>query len=413
MEEWKECKLSEIMDLIGGGTPKTSNPDYWDGDICESVSETYLRKDEKVVLINTSDVLEGKFFTHATTKNENLKGQFKKTFQKSDILYSEIRPSNRRYAFVDFEKTENYIASTKLMVIRPNQELVLPRFLYLLLTSSDLISEMQHLAETRSGTLPQITFSGELATFPIKLPPLPTQQKISAILSSLDNKIELNNKINTNLEQQIETLLLDYLSKKETTSVKLGDYLYIKGRIGWKGLKKNEYLSESKYRSINVETLTKSGIDWNKAGYISEERYTESPEIMLQIGDILLSKDGTIGKIGYVDELELPTSVASGIFVIRNNNPSVISTTFIYYLLKSKLFDSFNIARTEGSVIPHLYQKDFMDFDFPLPSPELINKIEKTTSPMFNQIINNLKENKKLNSLCNSLLPKLMNGEII
>lgn len=179
-----------------------------------------------------------------------------------------------------------------------------------------------------------------------------------------------------------------------------------------KGLKKNEYLSESNYRIINGETLTKSGIDWNKAGYISEERYTESPEIMLQIGDILLSKDGTIGKIGYVDELELPTSVASGIFVIRNNNPSVISTTFIYYLLKSKLFDSFIIARTEGSVIPHLYQKDFMDFEFPLPSPELMTKFEQTTSPMFNQIINNLKENKKLNFLCDSLLPKLMNGAI-
>ena len=119
MEEWKECTI---------------------GDICESVSETYSRKDENVVLINTSDVLEGKFLTHEITKNENLKGQFKKTFQKNDILYSEIRPANRRYAFVDFEKTENYIASTKLMVIRPNQELVLPRFLYLLLTSSNLIS---------------------------------------------------------------------------------------------------------------------------------------------------------------------------------------------------------------------------------------------------------------------------------
>lgn len=259
--------------------------------------------------------------------------------------------------------------------------------------------------------LGHVTIS-DLQRMSVALPPLPIQQKIAAILSSLDDKIELNNKINTNLEQQIEALLLNYLSKRETTSVKLGDYLYIKGRIGWKGLKKNEYLSESNYRIINGETLTKSGIDWNKAGYISEERYTESPEIMLQVGDILLSKDGTIGKIGYVDELELPTSVASGIFVIRNNNPSVISTTFIYYLLKSKLFDSFIIARTEGSVIPHLYQKDFMDFEFPLPSPELMNKFEKTTQPMFNQIINNLKENKKLNSLRDSLLPKLMNGEI-
>lgn len=78
---------------------------------------------------------------------------------------------------------------------------------------------------------------------------------------------------------------------------KLGEFLYIKGRIGWKGLKKNEYLSDGKYRIINGESLTKDGIDWSKAGFISKERYDESPEIMLQKGDILISKDGTIGKL--------------------------------------------------------------------------------------------------------------------
>lgn len=76
----------------------------------------------------------------------------------------------------------------------------------------------------------------------------------------------------------------------DTQPVKLGDYLYIKGRIGWKGLKKSEYLPISNYRIINGESLTLSGIDWNKAGYISAERYEESPEIMLSIGDILLSR---------------------------------------------------------------------------------------------------------------------------
>ena len=177
-EDWKECKL---------------------GEVCESISETYSRKDNFVVLINTSDVLEGKILTHQMTKNENLKGQFKKTFQKNDILYSEIRPANKRYAFVDFDNTEQYIASTKLMVIRPNLDIISPKFLFLLLTSKKLIEEMQHLAETRSGTFPQITFSGELATFSINLPPLATQQKIAKILSSLDDKIELNNKINDNL----------------------------------------------------------------------------------------------------------------------------------------------------------------------------------------------------------------------
>ena len=150
----------------------------------------------------------------------------------------------------------------------------------------------------------------------------------------------------------------------KTDCVRLGDYLYIKGRIGWKGLKKDEYLDQSKYRIINGESLTKSGVDWLKAGYISKNRYIESPEIMLKEGDILLSKDGTIGKIGYIDSLETHATVASGIFVIRNIKPEIISTTFIYYLLKSRLFKGFIAARTEGSVIPHLYQKDLCNLSF-------------------------------------------------
>lgn len=246
----------------------------------------------------------------------------------------------------------------------------------------------------------------------INLPDLATQKRIAAVVESLNDKIKKNDEINENLEEQIETLLLTFLDNEDAVPVKLGDYLYIKGRIGWKGLKKSEYLPQSEYRIINGESLTQSGIDWNKAGYISEERYVESPEIMLKVGDILLSKDGTIGKIGYVDSLELPTSVASGIFVIRNTKPDIISTTFIYYLLKSQLFSSFIAARTEGSVIPHLYQKDFMDFEFPLPIPDKMAEFEEITDPMFSQIINNLNENKCLALLRDTLLPRLMSGEL-
>lgn len=218
--------------------------------------------------------------------------------------------------------------------------------------------------------------------------------------------------LNNNLEEQIETALVSMLNTTQANYVRLGDYLYIKGRIGWKGLKKDEYLNQSKYRIINGESLTKSGVDWAKAGYISESRYTESPEIMLREGDILLSKDGTIGKIGFIDSLTTPTTVASGIFVIRNIKPEIISTTFIYYLLKSRLFEGFIAARTEGSVIPHLYQKDFMQFEFPLPSPTKMAAFDALTKPMFSMIISNLQENHRLSQLRDELLPKLMSGEI-
>ena len=175
MEEWKEYKL---------------------GDVCNTISDTYKRKAPEVVLINTSDVLEGKCLNHIKTLNKDLKGQFKKTFQKDDILYSEIRPANKRFAYIDFDATD-YIASTKLMVLRHNEK-INPQYLFYILKSKSVIEELQMLAESRSGTFPQITFS-ELANLKIKLPSINEQIQILSVLKSLDDKIELNRQINDNL----------------------------------------------------------------------------------------------------------------------------------------------------------------------------------------------------------------------
>lgn len=176
------------------------------GDLCDTISDTYHGEDEKVVLINTSDVLEGKVLNRQAVVNKNLKGQFKKTFKRNDILYSEIRPANKRYAFVDFEDTENYIASTKLMVLRSREDIVRPRFLLSFLSSKLVLKELQQLAETRSGTFPQITFSSELAPIPINIPDLETQDRIVEILDVLERKISTNTEINKNLEQQAKTI---------------------------------------------------------------------------------------------------------------------------------------------------------------------------------------------------------------
>lgn len=184
----------------------------------------------------------------------------------------------------------------------------------------------------------------------------------------------------------------------EWRKVKLGNYLYIKGRIGWKGLKKSEYLSKSNYRIINAEAISDGKVNWSKTGYITKERYEESPEIMLQNDDILISKDGTIGKIGYIKKLEQKTTVASGIFVIRNNNFEILDTKFIYHFLSSKYFKNFIQTRTEGSVIPHLYQKDFIELEMPFPSLDIQKKISK--------ILSDIDEKIELNSKINDNLEK-------
>ena len=130
------------------------------GDVCDSVSVTFDKTKQQVVLINTSDVLEGEVTNHILVDNKGLKGQFKKTFQKNDILYSEIRPKNRRFAYIDFD-SDNYVASTKLMVIRANNR-VLPQYLYQIL----IIPDFYHISKDRS-----CKFSSFLVGF------LPTPQK--------------------------------------------------------------------------------------------------------------------------------------------------------------------------------------------------------------------------------------------
>ena len=331
----------------------------------------------------------------------------KEDIQGNDILLASEGASMGESML--WESDEKVVLGQRLFCLRCDKSVFNPYYLAMYMRTPEYRAELVNHATGTSvlGLRQPALLKTNIRYIPIKM-----QNMIGELYRVILSRIDNNKKINDNLEQQIETALLSILNSTQTNYVRLGDYLYIKGRIGWKGLKKDEYLDQSNFRIINGESLTKAGVDWAKAGYISESRYIESPEIMLKEGDILLSKDGTIGKIGYIDSLTTPTTVASGIFVIRNIKPDIISTTFIYYLLKSRLFEGFIAARTEGSVIPHLYQKDFMQFEFPLPTSAEMTAFDNLTKPMFSLIISNLQENQRLSQLRDELLPRLMSGKI-
>lgn len=176
------------------------------------------------------------------------------------------------------------------------------------------------------------------------------------------------------------------------SKLNLGNDLYIKGRIGWRGLSKNEYLEESEYKIINATALMDGYIDWDNCGFISKERYEESDEIMLEENDILISKDGTLGKIGYVKNMRIPCTVASGIFVIRNTKPKIINFDYLYHILKSNIFKDFiRRNKAEGSTINHLYQRDLVNFEIELPTMNEQNKIAGVLNTIDNIIANNNK----------------------
>lgn len=181
-------------------------------DLVESVSITFpLSKTDKVIFLNTGDIEKGSFLHQNYSKTEGLPGQAKKSIKKGDILFSEIRPENKRYAFVHFE-SDDYVVSTKLMVLRAKNE-INPLLPYFIITLEDNTKKLQRIAELRSGTFPQITFKElEFISFI-----MPNNDKImdlfiNSYLAPAYNKIIETKKANINLINLRDTLLPKLIS---------------------------------------------------------------------------------------------------------------------------------------------------------------------------------------------------------
>lgn len=190
------------------------------GDFAESVSITHGLKKNTVIFLNTSDIYLGDFLHSIYGNVDGLPGQAKKTIKQFDILFSEIRPANGRWAFVEQEKTDDYVVSTKLMVIRTKSACLHPKYLYYFLTAPETVSWLQVLAESRSGTFPQITFD-QVAGLDLPLPPLDTQILISHQVEILDKKISLNRRINQTLEAMAQAIFKSWFVDFDPVKAKI------------------------------------------------------------------------------------------------------------------------------------------------------------------------------------------------
>lgn len=168
------------------------------GDIVQTVSFTHKFNKDKLIAINTSDVYNGTMGAGTLTPINKLKGQFKKTIQKGDILFSEIRPANRRFAKVSISDCQDFVVSTKLMVLRKFNDKVDANYFFYCLTNQPFLDTLQRRAENRIGSFPQITFD-ILAGYTFPIPPLDEQKRIAKVIFNIDRKIELNKAINDNL----------------------------------------------------------------------------------------------------------------------------------------------------------------------------------------------------------------------
>lgn len=148
---------------------------------------------------------------------------------------------------------------------------------------------------------------------------------------------------------------------------KIKHLCYVKARVGWKGLKSDEFLIDGFSYLVTGSDFKNDSVEWNECYHIDKERYEEDPYIQLQNEDLLITKDGTIGKLAIVSGLDKPACLNSGIFVVRSTN-EYLSTKFLFWILKSNSFIQFNDLTSYGSTIQHLYQNVFVEFVFPFPA---------------------------------------------
>lgn len=242
----------------------------------------------------------------------------------------------------------------------------------------------------------------------IPLPPLDIQKKIAGVLGALDDKIELNNKINNNLEQQAQALFNEKILNNPKQGC-IGDYCNIKSGFAFK----SSWWQNSGVRVIKIKNIESSELNLHECSYVSEDKISIAKDFVVKGGDLLIAMTGaTIGKfaiVPHVDEILLVNQRVGKFFL--GDNP-LEKLPFIYCTLKQPEVVSEIINRGQGSAQPNISGNDIMSITCTYPDENIIANFNNICRPYFEKIIMNQYENTRLSALRDTLLPKLMSGEI-
>ena len=191
----------------------------------------------------------------------------------------------------------------------------------------------------------------------------------------------------------------------------IGKDCSVKARIGWQGLTTSEYLQTGHYGLITSTDLIEGKVNWDTCVFVSEERYKQDTNIIVKNGDVLVSKDGTIGKVAVVSNLQYPTTLNSGVFVIRTKNEK-ITQEGLGLVFIAPYFKDFIKRLTAGSTIVHLYQKDIVNFTFPIPTLPEQHHIASALTSIDNLISSLGKLIEKKKNIKQGAMQQLLTGKI-
>ncbi len=379
MTEWRECKLGEIIQLISGGTPKTSISEYWNGDI------PWL----SVVDFNTGNKFVYK--TEKTITQKGLDNSSTNILNSGDIIIS-ARGTVGAIAVI----IKSMAFNQSCYGIRNIPEVTHKDFLYYL-TKESIISFQQIAHGGVFDTITKDTFY----SIDILLPPLPEQKAIASVLSSLDDKIDLLHRQNKTLETMAETFFRQWFVEEadEGWEEKPIDEIaeYLNGLACQKYPPKNEI---DKLPVLKIKEL-KNGFTDNSDWATTNVK----EEYIVNNGDIIFSWSGS-----------LLVKIWDGRDCILNQHLFKVSSTkhpkwYIYLWTKFYLDKFIAIAESKATTMGHIKRKDLSLSIVLIPTKKELDYMNNIINPLINKIILNNKQLIKLVKIRDTLLPKLMSGK--
>lgn len=320
------------------------------------------------------------------------------------------------------------IISQALLTLRVNKDLILPEFLKYFFSSYEGYNSL--VSRSTGSVQVNISKRAVIEEIPLKLPPLDVQRKIVHYLSLIDKKIETNKKINKNLEQLMKCIFDDWFvnfNYSEDISFKSSELGEIPSNWNVKKLSDVLITLESGKRpkggisdiedgipSIGAENILGLGkFNYSKNKLISHEFFSTLKKGVIQDKDVLLYKDGAqLGRKslfmkGFPFDI---CCINEHVFRLQTNDE--INQFYLYLWLDQEVMTNEIINLNSNSAQPGINQNDVKSLPILVPELKIISKFNKIISPMMNQIFDNALEINKLTKLRDTLLPKLMSGEI-
>ena len=378
------------------------------GDCGKTNLHTYSDKEKWSLIryLDTGSITEGRIDEIQTLYPgvDKIPSRARRKASVGDILFSTVRPNQKHYGIIE-AGTENLLVSTGFTVVTVDTTIADPYFIYYYLTQSSVIESLQAIAEQSTSTYPSIKPS-DIEDIELDLPELETQKKIGSTLRMLDRKIALNEEINDNLQQQLFSLYENMATAspclKEYTLSILCDFQegyvnppqthpeYFDGEVKW-----------LRAVDINESFIIETSRTLTKAGFESAKKSA----LLFEPNTIAISKSGTIGRLGIIADYMCGNRAVINIAPHDTN-----MLAFIYCFLKSKQREFPDMA--VGSVQKNLYVSLLEPLSVSIPDNESLTAFNAVGASILGMIHNNCVENTDLANLRDTILPKLMSGEI-